>query len=74
MKKRVKDTAVPAAAFKDDFYKTYKDVIDFLLSSKKEEDVYVKNEEMENRFGDILSDNGNIIYYVGKEGSGKTSF
>lgn len=74
MKRRIKDTAVSVTAFKDDFYKTYKDVIDFLWSSKKEEAVYIKNDEIENRFGDVLSGNGNIIYYIGREGCGKTSF
>lgn len=74
MKKRIKDTPVPTGDYRNEFFNTYRKVIEFYFGNPKEETVYVDDPELERELIRlILNQEDKIIYFLGKEGIGKTT-
>ena len=75
MKKRIKDTPVSPETYRSEFANTYRRAIEFYLGTPKEESVYVEDPELERELMRLFLDcESKIIYFLGKEGIGKTTF
>ncbi len=75
MKKRIKDTPVSQETYRSEFVNTYRRAIEFYFGTPKEESVFVENPELERELMRLLLDyESRIIYFLGKEGIGKTTF
>ena len=74
MNKRIKDNPVIKNELNNDLFYTYKKAIGFYLGNPKEEQVYVEDEEIQNKLLRlILEEDTKIIYLLGKAGIGKTT-
>ena len=75
MKKRIKDTPVSPETYRSEFANIYRRAIEFYLGTPKEESVYVEDPELERELMRLFLDcESKIIYFLGKEGIGKTTF
>ena len=74
MKKRIKDTPIPANEFRNEFFNVYRKAIEFYFGNPKEEAVYIEDIKLENELMRlILNQESKIIYFLGKGGIGKTT-
>lgn len=75
MKRRIKDTPITQTEYRTEFYNMYRKAIEYYLSTPKEEAVYVEDLSLEKKLlRSFLSEDSKIIYFLGKEGIGKTTF
>lgn len=74
VKKRIKDTPISTSEFCDEFYNIYRKPIDWFFGERKEETIYIKDEETVEEIENLLVKNSsNILYLIGKAGIGKTT-
>ena len=74
MKRRIRDTPVSKEEYREEFFNAYQKAIEFYFGNPKEELVYVKDSETEHRLMEsILEKESKIIYFLGKNGVGKTT-
>ncbi len=75
MERKIRDKSVPLSEFQNVFYENYKKQIIYLWGERKEEPVYIVNQEMEKKINEILDEGeSQIIYITGNAGVGKTAF